>query len=573
MKKTIILSLVALAAGTISAAAQNMYDAINFSRNDYLGTARTMALGNAVTAIGGDLGTVGINPAGSAVATYGQLTVTPGFTLSSVSSAYSPEGESMYGPSARTTRSRLSMPNLGVSLVMNTGRRSGLKSFTFAVVYNQTAQYNYAASAYGANSRTSKMAEFASAASGIREDILANYNSFDNSDVSWDVLTAYQAGMFGSYGTDGRYVGVTEMISPDGSYHYVPGALQQSSAITKSGHKNDLVFNFGFNVSDKFFFGFNLGTPAAEYRYSEAFYETAIDMDAFPISFIGSDGSETFTAFRNGTYAYNYTADIDGIYAKFGFIATPATGLRFGAAIQTPTAYTISERWQYAASTVFQNPQFNDSETSPQGEYTYCLRSPYVASFGAAYTFGGRGFISADYELTDYSVMRFSEQHPDYLSGDRYMDLNEANRHFAGLSHALRVGGELRLSPEFSLRAGVSLLTSPERHWTNNEGSDVTAGDFLSDFNSYKGNLKQLVSSRYYGDRTTSLSLGAGYSSPGSFFVDLAVKCTRYPDTVFSPYYDYDNYNAAGMMVSTKSPRITNTPTLWNAALTLGWRF
>ena len=101
----------------------------------------------------------------------------------------------------------------------------------------------------------------------------------------------------------------------------------------------------------------------------------------------------------------------------------------------------------------------------------------------------------------------------------------------------------------------------------------MTAGDFLSDFNSYKGNLKQLVSSRYYGDRTTSLSLGAGYSSPGSFFVDLAVKCTRYPDTVFSPYYDYDNYNAAGMMVSTKSPRITNTPTLWNAALTLGWRF
>ena len=183
MKKTIILSLVALAAGTISAAAQNMYDAINFSRNDYLGTARTMALGNAVTAIGGDLGTVGINPAGSAVATYGQLTVTPGFTLSSVSSAYSPEGESMYGPSAGTTRSRLSMPNLGVSLVMNTGRRSGLKSFTFAVVSNQTAQYNYAASAYGANSRTSKMAEFASAASGIREDILANYNSFDNSDV------------------------------------------------------------------------------------------------------------------------------------------------------------------------------------------------------------------------------------------------------------------------------------------------------------------------------------------------------------------------------------------------------
>lgn len=571
--KKIILSIVALAAGSMVAGAQNMYDAINFSRNDYLGTARTMALGNAVTAIGGDLGTVGINPAGSAVANYGQLTVTPGFTLSSVRSAYSPEGESMYGAFNRTTRSRLSMPNLGISLVMETGRRSGLKSFTFAVVSNQTAQYNYSASAYGANSRTSKVAEFAAAAAGISEDVLANYNSFDNSDVSWDLLTAYQAGMFGSYGTDGRYVGVTETISPNGVYHYVPSALQQSSTITKTGHKNDLVFNFGFNVSDKFFFGFNLGTPAAEYRYSEAFYETAIDMDAFPISFIGSDGTERITAFRNASYAYNYTADIDGIYAKFGVLATPVKGLRLGAAIQTATAYTITEKWQYGASTTFADGQFNDSETSPRGEYTYCLQSPYVVDLGVAYTFGSFGFVSVDYELTDYSVMRFSEQHPDYLAADRYYDLNETNRYFAGVSHALRIGAELRLTPEFSLRAGLSSVTSPERHWTNNEGVDVTADDYLNDFNSYNGSLKKLVSASYYDDRTTSLSFGFGYSSPGSFFADFAVKRTQYPDTTFSPYYDYDNYNAAGLLTNTKSPRILNKPTLWNAVVTFGWRF
>lgn len=66
-----------------------MYDAINLSRNVYFGTARSMALGNAVTALGGDLGTVGINPAGSAVASYGQLTITPGIMVSSVASEYS----------------------------------------------------------------------------------------------------------------------------------------------------------------------------------------------------------------------------------------------------------------------------------------------------------------------------------------------------------------------------------------------------------------------------------------------------------------------------------------------------
>ena len=66
MKK--ILFSLALITAAFSAGAQTMYDAINYSRDNYYGTARTIGLGNAVTAIGGDLGTISINPAGSAVA-------------------------------------------------------------------------------------------------------------------------------------------------------------------------------------------------------------------------------------------------------------------------------------------------------------------------------------------------------------------------------------------------------------------------------------------------------------------------------------------------------------------------
>ncbi len=556
-----------------AAGAQNMYDAINFSRNDYLGTARSMALGNAVTAVGGDLGTIGINPAGSAVAGYGQLTLTPGLTISSVSSAYSPVGESRYGAFNGTSKSRLTLPNLGLSMVMNTGNSSGVKSFTFAVVSNQTVQYNYAASAYGVNSSTSKLAEFAASAEGINESVLANYNSYDNSSVSWDILTAYQGGMFGSYGWKGKYVGMTEALSPDAGYHYVPGELSQSSQLTKTGYKHDLVFNFGANISDRFFVGFNLGTPSAQYRYSEAFYESAVDPEMFPISFVSSGDEDVTTYFNSSAYNYSYTADIDGIYAKFGIIATPVSGLRIGAAIQTPTAYTITEKWQYGASTSFLNSNFNDSQTSPKGEYTYCLKSPYVADFGLAFTFGGYGLVSVDYELTDYSVMRFSDLHGDYMSGDRYLDVNETNRNFAGVSHSVRVGGELKLSEEFALRAGASLLTSPERHWLNADGVDVTADQYLRDFDAYNSHAKRLVSASYYKDRTLSASFGVGYSSPGSFFADLAVRMTKYPETTFSPYYDYDNYNAEGKLVSVQSPRILNRPNLWAIALTFGWRF
>ena len=75
MKKIFITVL--LAGAAIGAGAQSMYDALNFSENRYYGTARSLAMGNAFTALGGDPGSIGINPAGSAVARYSQVTITP----------------------------------------------------------------------------------------------------------------------------------------------------------------------------------------------------------------------------------------------------------------------------------------------------------------------------------------------------------------------------------------------------------------------------------------------------------------------------------------------------------------
>ena len=80
MKKTLIT--IFLAAAAVSVNAQTAYDALLFSENEYEGTARTMAMGNAFTALGGDLGAISINPAGSAVAKYSQFTLTPALTIS-----------------------------------------------------------------------------------------------------------------------------------------------------------------------------------------------------------------------------------------------------------------------------------------------------------------------------------------------------------------------------------------------------------------------------------------------------------------------------------------------------------
>ena len=573
MKMKKILIAAALLAATVGAGAQTMYDAINYSQNNYFGTARSMAMGNAVTALGGDLGSIGINPAGGAVAGYGQFAITPGLSLSSVKSSYSPEGELAYGAPQKLTNSRMTLPNLGLSMNYKTGRAHGIKSITFSVLSSQTNDYNFAAEGFGSNSQTSKIAEFANAAWGYSESLLSKYSSFNDSDIPWDILTAYQGGMYGPYGWDGVYAGVSEAISPDGDYHYVPGALAQTSYLTKRGTKNDLILNLAFNVSDRVYFGFNVGLPTARYRYSESFYESAVNPDLFPIDYDDEDGVYT-TYFMRGSYNYKYNADIDGIYAKVGVIVRPVDGLRIGASFQTPTAFTISETWQNYASTTFDDFYYDDEETSPVGEYSYSLRSPYRASFGIAYAFGKQGVVSMDYELADYSVMRFSNVHRDrYGYDDEFVAQNMTCKYFAGLAHNLRLGAEWQLTPEFALRAGYTLATSPERYWTNSDGQTVTADDYSADYYYYSDRVTHLVTPHYYGDRTQSVSLGVGYSSPGSFFADAAVRCTQYPATTFAPYYDYDSYDRTGALLSVKAPRILNERSHWNVSLTLGWRF
>lgn len=550
-----------------------MYDAMTFSENQYYGTARTMGLGNAVTAVGGDLGTVGINPAGSAVSYFGQFTVTPGFNVSSVKAS-----ADMGGP-YHNKSTRMNLPNVGMSMIFPTGNHSGLKNVTFSFVVNQTANYNRRPYASWRNGSNSKLAEFAYAAGhgnngmGYDESVLSNYDSFKNSDVPWDILTAYQSGMFGSYEQGGYcdYVGNTEKISPDGSYHYVPAELQQTSSINRWGQKSDILINMGFNFDDRLYLGFNIGTPTMTYRYSEVFSETPVNFEQFPISFQTGD-----TYFKGATYDYQYTASASGLYGKVGVIWLPVKGIRLGAAVQSPTMMNIREAWDYGGLTDFSDSRFNGDVVSPEGNYRYGLRTPYIVNLGAAFTFGKVGFLSVDYEMADYHIMKFRTYYSSRrtLTDDStFYNVNTTTRNFCGLAHQLRIGGEIRIVPAFSLRLGYGLSTSPERHWTDSKGNDVTANDYMQSLQERGGTSIQLVKPYYYGDLTHSFSLGVGYSSQGPFFADFAVRLTDYPDWKFSPYYDYYGYTSAGEYLEQKAPRVNNHMTLIDAALTFGWRF
>ena len=142
MKKTIIL--LAVCGITSTAGAQTMYDALTFSENTYYGTARSTAMGNAFTALGGDLGGISINPAGSAVANYSQITITPSLNIA-VSTAQGTKwnGEANgFERRMKNSSTRFTLPNIGFTLNYDTHRTSGVTGISVGFMVNGTGYFN-----------------------------------------------------------------------------------------------------------------------------------------------------------------------------------------------------------------------------------------------------------------------------------------------------------------------------------------------------------------------------------------------------------------------------------------------
>lgn len=538
MKKQALTFLLA-ASLPLAAGAQDLYDALRYSDYTYYGTARSIAMGNAFTALGGDLGSIGINPAGSAVNSYSQLTLSPGVSIAGTKSQWctSPYNNMEYGSVQKSSIIKFKLPNFGASMSFSTNRKRGLTQVTMGIIGNMTANYSSDMAAWGDNEQTSFLSALAVESEGIRASQLKDARYF-SSNLPWDKIVAYRSGMIATYGdSDSQYVGATEKIYDSGDIA-VAGPLKQMYGRRTEGGRYDLLVNFGFNFSDIVYVGANIGTTDINYKCDTYYKEIAYDPSMFDIDY----GNGNIAYFSDMRYRTALSAIGTGIYGKFGVIVRPIDGLRIGAAIQTPTSTRITEKWQYAGETNFTDSNYNASETTEQGEYEYKLVSPFRTNIGVAYTFSKFGLISIDYETCNYSSMKFIEIGTNDNSGFEYA--NTDIKDFMSVSHMIRVGGEIRPVPEVSLRAGYNITTTPERY-----------------YDEYGKQVKPENASK------TAISIGAGYDSGKSFFCDLAARRTALPQEYVYPYNDYID----GMVNHT--PEILNRRNMWDVVLTLGFRF
>jgi hypothetical protein len=427
MKKLIIILLIVFIAASSEIYAQtdqiNGYykDGILLSQNFYGSTSRTAAMGSAFSALGGDLGSISINPAGMGIYRSSEFSFSPGMNAISTNSEYN-------GKETNDMLYKFGIGNAGLLLNFKTGNY-GWKNVSFAIGYNKLSSFNRSYSINGNNyspaqSRySSQTDEFLTFANGTYPEQLDPY---------WERLA------FDSYVID--TVNNT-YISP-----YTAQSLNQRHIYTLNGSSGEVYFGLGANLDDKLYFGGSINIFSAYYEDSYDHTETDINGNTY---------------LRYYTFNHNITTSATGANLKVGIIYKPVNELRLSVAFHSPTAMKVKqESDSYMNSLTSDGYRYNNSPTDTEGyripaaEFDYRFSSPMRLIAGAALV-GRMGILSFDYEYVDYAQMRFS----DGVSND-ISTANIQRKSVLTKTNNFRVGGELKFGDVY-LRGGYAFYGSP----------------------------------------------------------------------------------------------------------------
>lgn len=510
-----IMIVAALLCTTATMYGQNAYDALRFSQQYTEGTARSVAMGNAFTALGGDMGGITINPASSAVYRYSEFAITP--SMSGVSSS-----ANYLGSSSSENSTRFGVANFGYVGSYSTGRKNaGLVSWSFGMVLTKQNSFNNGMKAAGRTNSSSWLSALAANTNGVfapSMDLNDHNDPYWYSNASWNSILGWNTSLLDTLpGTTDQYIAATENLN--GYDISVGGDLNQKFRSTSRGNITEATINFGGNFSNKFYAGVNIGIQSIMYKYEEMYAEEAVDSRNFQ------------TGFSYFSAGYRYKATGTGINLKAGFIYLPTEWVRIGASVSTPTWMYLSENWENGMRAEF-NDGYSQSLESPLGAYDYRLNTPFRWNVGAAVRLGMLGVISADYEGVNYGNAKFIDTSNsfgyDQENGDISRTLTSQN--------IFRIGAEFNAMPAFAVRAGYQHYTSPYSDGNSNDAKSIG-------------------------------SVGIGYvTSCGAsdFFVDLTYQqLLKKGNEEFSLYADTE----------IPAPIGKNSTNSWKVLMTLGFRF
>jgi hypothetical protein len=423
MKKIInTFILLILASGFIIG--QNSSDALRFSFLNPQTTARSIGVGGAMGALGGDFSTLATNPAGIG-----------GFWKSEfmVSGSYGnnfTESSLLNQLPSEESANIFNLNNAGI-VFTQIPTRGKWKTVSFGVGLNRMADFNQEFFFLG-ESIGGMVDRFAGLAYNLAPEELDQFEA----ELAYSTEAIFDV--------EGDRIYETDLIGQEDQEFN----KQQFGDIT--GYYNEMALSFGGNYNDKVLLGATIGIPFVLYK-SEKFYQEFDNADRIP-------------AFNELGFREFLRIDGGGINIKLGAIAKVDEMIRVGLAFHSPTLLTLTDL--YATDLNYEyvdgsgTNRFEDS--SPEGEFEYSLTTPWRAIGSVAAIFKKVGFLSADVEFVDYASARFDfTTKSDNIEDKEYQ--NEVNQDIKDrFSPAvnIRLGGELALD-NFRLRGGFQLMGSP----------------------------------------------------------------------------------------------------------------
>ena len=516
----------------------DLYDLSSTSHN--YGTARSMAMGNAFTALGADMVSASLNPAGVAMYVGGDVSFTPMITVAKSNTS----GDAYYEGGADgffdNRNTRFAVPNFGVvvPVSMSTGV---LTNVNFAVSYNRIADFNEdRLMASRGNSANNSLANYFCELSNADDH---NFTFDKNGRLEfgdpfyWGAVLAYKNGLT-NRDDKGWFI---DRIGED-------AVVDQYSVLETRGAVDEWSFTGGFNLVDKVYLGISIGIQGIDYSRNTYYGEDYL----YDGGDSGLEDQLIYTNYMQTTRFYG-----TGHNFKFGVTARPLHWLRVGVAYHTPTYYSLDTYYsgEMRTQTSHIDPKsgeeqiIDDYVQSPifeeYGVNSWEFRTPSRLLTGVAVTLGKRAIISADYERSWYQTLRLQKSTiyglDDVYKG-HFKEVFKAN-------NTLRLGVECYVLPAVALRAGYiwsdSAIKSGYEYAMTSRPSPTTRSFITAGLGMHLNKTTYLDFAYQYGI--------THYTSIQPFYVTETI------DGVTSPYID-------SALFDTKTTR-------QSFVLTLGFRF
>ena len=404
--------------------------ALRYSQYNPFGTARYAAQGGAIGALGGDLSSVLVNPAGLGFYRSSEYSFSPSFYWVNTSSNF-------MGSVADDSQLKFNVGSLGMVSTITRDRSSGIVGLSYALGYNTLVNFNNRTTVRGANTNSSLLDDFTWHANNDPDNLSPFYEQ-----LAFDAFLMPFDSDAGQYWHDMQLDGYGQELN---------------RVSEQSGYIGEYSLSGALNFSHLLYFGATLGIHSV--RFYEEIYHNETDIDDHVVDF----DSFRFREF-NDTRGWGYTF-------RLGMIIRPIQLVRIGASFQLPTYYHLTDEKFTDINAYFDNsagiPDAN--ETSPNGTYDYQLRTPFRANAHASVILFKMATLSAGYEFVDYSSARLDAYYYAFF------DENDRIRQDFQAVHSLKAGSEVRLGSLY-LRAGTQYLMSPFNDSRNDASMWIYSG-------------------------------------------------------------------------------------------------